>query len=278
MRRAVTLAFLMVLTPASLAAQPPRPPESKPIFFEVRVPAEAVLEIEGIKTRTTGETRQFKTPEIPLGRRYTYTIKVTFEGKTTTHQLLLTHTGPNVLDLRRELQAGRPAPAGTALFTVVAPRDMILKPGDAAPLSVKIKREGHTGPVDVVFQGLPPGVKISDATIAAGKDEQSALAVATKDARPGVSVVDVIAKAGRAQKLASFKLTVAAAAPTPSAENTKKPADQPKPPPADLPNDPPPVPPGTKKPEEKPKPPPPDLPDDPPPRPPMDTKKPPEKK
>jgi uncharacterized protein (TIGR03000 family) len=285
MFRTVLLLLSVLCASNSLLAQPPRPADARPIVFEIRVPAEASVEIEGVKTRASGETRQFKTPDVPQGRRYSYTIKVTYDGVTSSHQLVLTHAGPNVLDLRNALLAARPAAKSDGTFTLYAPPNITLRPGDAAPLSVRIRRESIADAVEVSFKGLPPGVKINDATIAVGKSEQSALAVSTKDAQPGVSTVEVLAKAGKVQKSVSFRLTVSTTPPPPLPGDTKQPDEKPKPPPADLPNDPPPAPPDpkkpdppkpgdAKKPEEKPKPPPADLPNDPPPKPAGNEKKP----
>jgi uncharacterized protein (TIGR03000 family) len=276
LRSSLLLLFLAGLV-APLSAQPPsRPAESKPIIFYIYVPADAQIDIEGVKTTKTGEARDFKTPDVTVGRRYTYTVKVTYQGKTTTHQMALTHAGPNILDLRKELTAGKPAtttPTGPT-FTLLAPANLSLRPGDAAPVTIKIKRQGLNDAVELSFQGLPAGVKINDATIAAGKDEQSALAMTDATARPGTSVIDVIAKSGKVQKQATFRLTIAGAGAAPG-EPAKKDA-KPGSPPADLPAGEPPRPPrpGETKKDAKPKTPPADLPNDPPPKPPGDTKKP----
>ncbi len=231
---------------AALSAQPPgRPGESKPILFYIYVPAEAQIEIEGVKTAKTGETRDFKTPDVPIGKKYSYAIKVTYQGKTTTHQMTLSHAGPNILDLRKELTTGKPAAAPPPAaagpsFSLQPITNISLRPGDAAPLAIKIKRQGLNDPVEVTFQGLPTGVKINDVSIPAGKDEQTALAMTDNAARPGTSVIEVIGKAGKVQKQTSFRLTIQAAG------EAKK---EDKAPPKDLPADPPPKPSGeTKKP------------------------------
>ena len=54
------------------------------ITFEVRLPANAVLEIDDQKTQETGEVRPFQTPPLKVGGRYNYTLKATAGGKTVT--------------------------------------------------------------------------------------------------------------------------------------------------------------------------------------------------
>jgi uncharacterized protein (TIGR03000 family) len=89
--------------PASSAAQP--------IVFELRVPADAIVVIEGEKTRTTGEIRQYQTPPVLPGKRYAYALKVSAKGKELTKELTLKHGVPNVLDLRPEFLQDKPAEA-----------------------------------------------------------------------------------------------------------------------------------------------------------------------
>jgi hypothetical protein len=42
------------------------------IVITIRLPADAILEIDGHRTTETGETRTFQTPPLALGSRYTY--------------------------------------------------------------------------------------------------------------------------------------------------------------------------------------------------------------
>jgi uncharacterized protein (TIGR02246 family) len=76
------------------------------ITFEVRLPANAVLEIDGKKTTATGETRRFETPALRVGRHYTYTLKATANGKEVTREIDLTHGAKYAFDLRADLGAG----------------------------------------------------------------------------------------------------------------------------------------------------------------------------
>src|SRR5262245_8601420 len=53
-----------------------RQAREEPISFEIRVPADATLEIDGEKTTSTGTARQFETPPLAPGHHYQYTVKV----------------------------------------------------------------------------------------------------------------------------------------------------------------------------------------------------------
>src|SRR6516162_9437231 len=82
------------------------------ISFKVRLPADAVLEIDGKKTTSTGETRTFDTPPLRVGGRYVYTLKAKVNGKEVTRKIDLAHGADNTIDLRADLGAGgavRPA-------------------------------------------------------------------------------------------------------------------------------------------------------------------------
>jgi uncharacterized protein (TIGR02246 family) len=79
------------------------------ITFVVRLPADAVLEIDGTKTTSSGEARTFRTPPLKLGERYAYDLKATANGKEVTRKIQLAHGVDNTVDLRPEFR-----PAGTS--------------------------------------------------------------------------------------------------------------------------------------------------------------------
>src|SRR6478735_6672860 len=60
---------------AALALAPAHADEA--IVFEILVPGNAELEIDGQKTKETGESRQFQTPPLPAGEHFNYTVKAT---------------------------------------------------------------------------------------------------------------------------------------------------------------------------------------------------------
>jgi uncharacterized protein (TIGR03000 family) len=70
---------LLALTPF-LASQD----KGQQAFLKISVPANAIVEIEGVRTTQTGEVRRYVSPPLVPGKKYTYTVKVTWkdaEGK-----------------------------------------------------------------------------------------------------------------------------------------------------------------------------------------------------
>jgi uncharacterized protein (TIGR02246 family) len=101
------------------------------ISFKVRLPADALLEIDGNKTTSTGETRTFETPPLRVGGQYVYTLKATANGKEVTRKIDLAHGADNKFDLRAEFR-----PAGTntreaARITGVGQQTEVPEPGPA---------------------------------------------------------------------------------------------------------------------------------------------------
>jgi uncharacterized protein (TIGR03000 family) len=47
----------------------------------VRLPADALLDIDGVRTRKKGPVRQFQSPPLPVGTRYPYHLKATWKEK-----------------------------------------------------------------------------------------------------------------------------------------------------------------------------------------------------
>jgi uncharacterized protein (TIGR02246 family) len=93
--------------PLGSPAQAAPPTEGDEVIsFEVRLPADALLEIDGNKTTSTGEIRNFHTPPLRVGRHYTYTLKATANGKAVTREIQVAHGAKNTFDLRAEFRAG----------------------------------------------------------------------------------------------------------------------------------------------------------------------------
>ena len=87
--------------------------QGEAITITVRLPADAVLEIDGHKTESTGALRTFQTPPLPAGKEYSYTLKATSRGKEVTRKIDVAHGGTNSIDLRDEFRLASAAkPAG----------------------------------------------------------------------------------------------------------------------------------------------------------------------
>jgi uncharacterized protein (TIGR02246 family) len=104
---AAAFALFPLGPPVHAAQAKPLPASGEEIItFEVRLPADAVLEIDGKKTTATGETRTFETPALRVGGRFTYTLKATANGKEVTREIELAHGTKRTFDLRTELGGG----------------------------------------------------------------------------------------------------------------------------------------------------------------------------
>ena len=49
------------------------------VSLEVQLPADAVLEIQGVRMRPAGEIRRFVSSPLEVGTRYTYMLKATWQ-------------------------------------------------------------------------------------------------------------------------------------------------------------------------------------------------------
>ncbi|MFO0815783.1 MAG: sulfatase-like hydrolase/transferase [Gemmatales bacterium] len=74
------------------------------IFFEVRLPADAVLEIDGQKMELPGDVRRFQTPPLSPTGHYSYILKATSGGKEVSRTVKLAHGVENVFDLRADFR------------------------------------------------------------------------------------------------------------------------------------------------------------------------------
>jgi len=84
---------------------PPQPREL-PVSLVIKLPVDAVLEIQGAKTKQTGEVRRFQSPPLTTGARYTYTFKAVWkdgEKEITRERSVAVQPGTEVVvDLREE--------------------------------------------------------------------------------------------------------------------------------------------------------------------------------
>ncbi len=129
-----SLAVLVLLAPA-LTAQDNSGPTAE-AYLNVKVPADAKLQIGDRLTRQTGEMRRFVTPGLALNRNYTYAIKATFKDK----------DGKEVT-VEETVQV---TPGKTTEVDLTKPK-AVAKKGEE-------KEEKRTRPPDVVFVGTPPEV------------------------------------------------------------------------------------------------------------------------
>jgi uncharacterized protein (TIGR03000 family) len=70
-------AFALSLLALAAWAQTPGAQDA-PIRITVRVPADAKITVDGNLTRQTGPVRYFESPPVPAGRKFYYTLKITW--------------------------------------------------------------------------------------------------------------------------------------------------------------------------------------------------------
>lgn len=90
--------------------------EKAPIRFTVRLPEKATLMVGEYQTTSKGASRLFESPAMATGKRYTYTLKATLNGKVVEKQVVLSSSTENVFDLTADFQStGGGTGTGTAL-------------------------------------------------------------------------------------------------------------------------------------------------------------------
>ena len=100
------LAYFVILSPTEGQTVDVRPQrESRPVEFQVLVPADTQLVIEGNPTTTTGVVRNFRSPAVPVGSRYAYAMVATWRGQTIRRDIMIAHDQQNVIDWRGEFQS-----------------------------------------------------------------------------------------------------------------------------------------------------------------------------
>lgn len=95
----ITAAVALFFVSAASAAD-----DSKPIFFRLKVPADATVIIDGHKTTSTGSVRRYETPAMPTGKDYSYSVKVASGGKEVSKTIKFNHT-ETTIDLTGEFVA-----------------------------------------------------------------------------------------------------------------------------------------------------------------------------
>jgi uncharacterized protein (TIGR03000 family) len=96
----------LVLAAAATPGFPVPDETEQTITFHVFVPSGAQVTIDGYKTRSVGESRQYVTPALPVGKEYTYTVSVAYQGKQVSRDVRLRHGTGNTFDFRADFQAG----------------------------------------------------------------------------------------------------------------------------------------------------------------------------
>ncbi len=210
-------AWALLVLSSLLAPCPARGQEKAPAVFEVLLPADADLEVDGKKTRATGESRRFQSPPVPAGGTYSYTLKATCRGRSVTRTILIRPDLVTQVDLRAELQAAAVPPTAGS-FTLQAPEALTVGAGERVALMIQVQRDHFTKPIAVSFAGLPPHVKVvpEERTIGSAETTWQGFVEAGPQAAAGTVPVKVSAMWGEVRREVVLRLTITRPAPAPA--------------------------------------------------------------
>jgi uncharacterized protein (TIGR03000 family) len=79
-----------------------------PAQIVVTVPAGAKIEIDGQPTKSTGTKREFESPPIAVGKDFSYSFKVTFQGKDITRDVRVRAKETTSVDFTKDFTATPP--------------------------------------------------------------------------------------------------------------------------------------------------------------------------
>lgn len=198
--------------------------EKKPAVVVVRLPAAAELVIGGVKSKQQTAVREFDTPPLALGKKFSYPLKAVWKagdkevtrettilvkaGETTEIDLLkLNLSPPNADSTSPNPVPEAPAPKGT--LSLRMPETLRLQPGRTKLIPIKVVRTHCEGPVNIRLEGLPPGVELKTATVAAGKQKVYVQAAAPANAEEKEWEVQVIGVSGPVRQEATLKIKIA---------------------------------------------------------------------
>src|SRR5262245_24852364 len=105
---ALALPWLALAGTVAPAAEGPATAK-RPVYLEVRLPADARLQLDDYVTQSTGPVRRFESPEVPTGKVYYYKVSATWQGKAAARQVDVQPGQVSTVEFRPEdFAAGRP--------------------------------------------------------------------------------------------------------------------------------------------------------------------------
>lgn len=201
-------AFLLPFVLMGETSRPAWAADKKPVLLDILLPADAELEVNGHKTKSTGETRQFQSPPVTSGRTYAYALKVVWHGNTLTRRIELQPGNPITLDLRTELQTpAEPKPVGS--FALLVPPALMLGADAKVVFPLRVKRFHFSDEVTITFENLPKGITVPKVTLSQDQSEGHAILSADTDAAHGTHEINVVAASGSTKDASTIEITVA---------------------------------------------------------------------
>ncbi len=197
----------------------------KPVLIDVLLPADAVLEVNGYKTKSMGEMRRFESPPVAEGRPYAYSLKVTWRGQSLTRRIEVQPDKLKTLDFRDELTA-LTAPKSKGSFSLLVPPSLMVPAEGSAPLPIRVKRFNFPDAIRVSLHNLPKGIIASDAVLTDGQTDVETLVVATREAGPGTRQINLVAVSGDTQDSATIEIALVEPTPKVDRSSPPRPKDQ----------------------------------------------------
>jgi uncharacterized protein (TIGR03000 family) len=217
----LTTVFLLPVAQGK-GADPDPGGESKPALLDVLLPADALLQVDGHKMRSTGEARHFETPPLAAGKTCVYSLKATWRSHTVTKTVRLRPGQLKTVDFGQELRTMVSAREAGSI-TLLAPPAMTVKAEREAKLALRVKRFNCPGSIRITFENVPKGIRIPDVTLEEGQSEKSVMIAATADVAPGPHAITVRASSGPRKDFSTIELTVVG----PEREGPSKPEREP---------------------------------------------------
>ena len=239
------LTISCILFPSARAAD--EVADKKPAVVVVRLPAEAELTVSGLESKQKSAVREFDTPPLPPGKKFSYTIKAKWKdgdkdveretkivvraGETTEVNLL--EIKPPVLvaekipapELMPEIEVKpkpepkpepkpkpekKPeSPLPQRTIALLLPETLTLSPGSTKLLPIKVVRTNCQESILVSFKGVPPGVVLNDTTIPADKEKVYVLVTAAADSPEKEAEIRALGVSGSLQHEFTLKIKVA---------------------------------------------------------------------
>jgi uncharacterized protein (TIGR03000 family) len=100
-------------------------------------------------------------------------------------------------------------PSPKATLALLIPETLTLSPGATKLLPIKVVRTHCEGPVNVAFEGVPPGVELRNVTVAADKQKVYLLAAASARMEAKECEVKAIGVIGSVRQETSFQIKIA---------------------------------------------------------------------
>ncbi|HTU89140.1 MAG TPA: TIGR03000 domain-containing protein [Gemmataceae bacterium] len=200
-------ASLLALVLLGEVIPPARGEEKKTIRLDVLLPEDAELEVNGHKTKSTGKSRHFESPPVPVGRTYVYSLKASWQGNTLTRRIQVRPERLLTLDLRKELEE-MAAPKLAGSFVLLAPPSLMVRVEQKVAFPLRVKRFDFADSIRIRFEKLPQGITAPDVQLSEGQTESQAVLYAAASAPQGSHEIHIAAASGATKDSSTIQVLV----------------------------------------------------------------------